>query len=829
MTKGIYTLLLAALVVGVLLLAAWLGSDDGLGPADPIETPAQAVPATELPPAEAVVGDLQEARQPLPVEAPPAAAAGAEGDGALPATVIIFGRVEDPDGELVDGATLAFYEGGGNWSEREPLQSQTTGDDGRFRFEITDMPDGETGLVVTAEGFSRISMSGTGWSQDETVVRMYWAATVSGVVRDAELGTPVAGALVAWSGTTDGVLTAGDGTYVLEDVTAGFEVSLSATHPDYAPAKTSFLLSGSEPARRDFALEPGVLMTVTVVDRDTQAPLPGAAVRVHEGGDVIQTCDAAGRFSLRSSEGTSRAVVVDHEGHGAVRWIWDGMPAGEGRSPRLPLPRVAWIDGQVTDDEGEPVPDAYVYVKREGPSTRFVDVALLDTFDLPGMVHDLDPGSDVGTDEQGLFHLVVLPSSEPVSLRANHDELVDAESAPLTVPTSDHRPWVTLVLRHGGSIRGKVLHNGEPMTSVDVLLKGSATHAMQRGWVGEDGGYSLAGVAPGEVTLVLRNWMGGEELEQVTLVVESGQELEHDFIRDAAVQTISGRVTWSDGSAAAGLGVWARVVGSRGAPEDYASTDAEGLYSLMVKAGGVFDVNVRSVSSHDALAVAAGTIDVDFVLPGESSLELVLIDAGTGAPLEVEDAHQYGSWLAWRSPDQPEFQAIRTGIDLHGRTKVDLPVGPVDLHLSLGAEGYESLLVTGLVVTPTPGPPVEIALTRGSDVRLRLVDDATGEPGRPDGHQVFVVPEAKRHLIRDGQDGQSNHRLNGVSLQIDDPEVRARWTRVPSHGEITVRGLAPGRHVVLAFPDDLVLEPDTIDVPRSGDEALEIRHGPRGP
>ena len=83
--------------------------------------------------------------------------------------------------------------------------------------------------------------------------------SISGVVTDAATGEPVLGATILLAGTTRGTASGADGTFLLNNVTAGTHTVEADSRPDSASCR----LDGEEIGRN----RPGV--NITVVDRET--------------------------------------------------------------------------------------------------------------------------------------------------------------------------------------------------------------------------------------------------------------------------------------------------------------------------------------------------------------------------------------------------------------------------------------------------------------------------------------------------------------------------------------------------------------------------------
>ncbi len=123
--------------------------------------------------------------------------------------------------------------------------------------------------------------------------------TLSGVVKDAYTGQPVAGAVVRASDTVS-TTTAADGRYVLNDVPEAFQVTVSAT--DYDPTDEQL----SRQTALDLSLRPNAISGV-VRDRVSNSPIAGATVKA---GEITASTDAEGRYRLAGVPADATVEIV---------------------------------------------------------------------------------------------------------------------------------------------------------------------------------------------------------------------------------------------------------------------------------------------------------------------------------------------------------------------------------------------------------------------------------------------------------------------------------------------------------------------------------------
>lgn len=825
----------AALVAAV-LVAVWMLEDPGGGDGGGagVVSDASRVAPGMLAPEGRETAALPETTNTTPTELEVAPAPDLAPDVAKrEPELVIRGRVLAPDETPVEGATLVLSKE----KDAPPLDTQISDAEGRFRFELFEGSGDASRLTVNAAGFASTSMGGSGsgqWPEDEFDVRLHWTAPVSGVVRDVETGAPVAHARVSSGG--EPVETASDGSYSLSGVLVSWESGITVEHDDYARGGATFLLKDPEPVNVDVELERGQLVECTVVDRQSGEPLQGAEIRRYVRGEAFAHVDGSGRFTMRLSASADHAsIAVVHPDYCPLQWSWTGDDIVPGLAPRLPLERPAWIEARIVDADGAPVEGVGVYASQEGFPSEPLAQETLEAFGVPGRATDQDP-SDARApldDLPGAVAVPVIPSEKDYTLHAWHADYVSAESGPLELRSPDSRASVELVLYQGGSIVGRVTRNGEPLDYAEVRCVDPAGGYLGRNHTSEKGEFRLENVRVGEVTLSVRE-SHFDVLYEAELTVEAGLELVHDVALEAALDTLEGSVTWVGGAPAVDRGVYARVTGDPvWKPASHTQTDEAGAFVIEVPAGELYDVSVEHVGDVERSSVPAGSHGVDFVLPLLSTLTLELRDVSTGEPVQGEGSRDFNRWLSWREPGAARYRGTHADIDIHGRAEVKLPVGAVDLAIDLVSDGYVPLRLPGVAVPEVPSAhPVEVFLERGAELGFQFIDASTGEGARPADHLVYAVPEGKRDLIRQPVGDELSHRINGVRVVIQDPELNGRRLPLSGKGTAEQQALEPGRYLLMVFPPDLALEPAAFTIPRVGGgaevEPLEVRWGPIG-
>jgi hypothetical protein len=436
---------------------------------------------------------------------------------------------------------------------------------------------------------------------------------------------------------------------------------------------------------------------------------------------------------------------------------------------------------------------------------------------LTGSATDEDPGRSTVSDDQGQFTFAVRPSSSPLRALGVLDDYVVAQSQPVVLAAPGSREIVELKMRRAGVVYGTVRRNGKPFQG-GLCGRAVGESAWPYYTHTESGGtYEMKRLPPGELEIGFFATVITEPLCLATVQVLAGQRLQHDFAWEVTTGKISGKVTTASGGPLADVQVRATVDGAS-RDENTCHTNADGSYVLEVEVGKLYTIQVRSgVVKAEREEVVVGASDVDFVLASRGHLRLRLLDAASREPVRISGPGWWG--LAWRNSDTEAFSELRQTPDAGGLVDLELPLGAVDVVVSMLAAGYAPQHAWGLTVVDQTAPePIELLLKRGVEVRVELVGPSSPADDLG-GHLLFLLHDSQRELVRGpfaNQGGPSNMRINGINMWIGEPGLMHQLLSAEDDGIAVLKGLVPGDYRLLAYPDDFVFTPATVTIGEGG-------------
>lgn len=289
----------------------------------------------------------------------------------------------------------------------------------------------------------------------------------------------------------EGVRTDANGRYDLpyaprSDADADDEAAwkLRVAHPAYAiqTIDRPGVPSPGTPLQVDVALAKGRAIRGRVLQPDG-SPAVGALVRIVQEGGQIATTDAEGRFALPHGQEAAWSVSVTHAtGRFPLEAGEQHSVAGIHETPTLTLLPVPILAGRVVDEDGRPIPRAFIRVRepREGDSAEDADALAAAVAEVPThrrqryrrrLAHIGETIVARGTaDDLGMFR-IECERAGTFELVAVGDDGVDGTlletvTKPFPTGTTD----IVLRADTGARITGIVVDtHGKPLSNAEVI------------------------------------------------------------------------------------------------------------------------------------------------------------------------------------------------------------------------------------------------------------------------------------------------------------------------------------------------------------------------
>jgi len=610
-------------------------------------------------------------------------------------------------------------------------------------------------------------------------------ARLEGRVIDRATSQPITNfsvSVVNRNGPGSGPATAvgnGDGTFVFPRVAPG-KLVLHVEAPEYTPATMSEITVEEGKSVND--IEVKLDRGGKLLGRVTAGGKPQAGVRIHRTAPSsyysrMTMTDANGEFTLDSLPAGEQTFELNKEGFAAMRKTVE-IAAGKEARLDVELDRGREVRGRVIDTSGNGI--AAAQVMGTGGST-------------PGggaRTTSGDDGSFVlsGFEEHGRF-TVIARKAGYVNAMAND------------VDPSSGQP-LTLTLSRGGTITGRVLGLSDAdLQQVDVRASSATSSATAHADAG--GAFTISGVSDGRVTVTA--YMTGVRMREsasktIDVVNGTAPPVDIDFSEGISIR---GRITRNGTPVSAGSLAFVPHGGSLAGRPANGRIGADGTYEIGGLTPGEYDVRLFLPNANDMrtyTVTANATFDID--LQG-GAVRGRVVDAATHTP--VSDA---SVTLTARTP-----QLARTVMsDFDGRFVLDLvPDGTFEVRATKDhyAMGQQQVVVNGGMA-----PAIELSITRGEPVTIRVVDGATGATLDAFGN-VTGGPKHLSSPVQHADDGAlqawvepGHYVFNGgarggyltakAEFDVPGPEVRVPLAK---GGRLALSSASGGRFILAAAAD----------------------------
>ncbi|MDH5490933.1 MAG: carboxypeptidase regulatory-like domain-containing protein, partial [Myxococcales bacterium] len=459
----------------------------------------------------------------------------------------LVGRVYDPDGAPVEGASIALA-GSGVWPPRQ-VETIAGG-----HFQLAGVPEGVYEVRARYGTLVSPPREGIFVRPGGTVMltlRLIRGVSIAGRILDQQTSEPVEGAQILVTEEMIGVAPRGarsaeDGTFRIEGLLdRPHRLSVSAL--GYVARHGELVTPGSP---LELRLQRGAVLSGIVVD-SLDYPVAGARVEVLgiEDTNVVV---------LMGAEAAFRDALFDAQLEGPERVESGELGVTLGRVPLIPLLPPAGL-AQAAAPLGDPA----------GAGSQSGRAAPLPPLEAPG--------GGALTDAEGRFRLVGVPPGR-IQLLASHPAHAPGEGDPLQVLAGQEHDDLRLQLPEGATIEGRVVDaRGFPVGSVQVELHAEREPMPRSVLAAEDGAFRFTG-ALGAVTLTALP--PDLPAARLRLQLASGEDREVRLELESEIVTLTGRVLDPHGFPIAEARVHLSA-GRAAAPiERLAITDPDGSFSL---------------------------------------------------------------------------------------------------------------------------------------------------------------------------------------------------------------------------------------------------------
>ncbi len=389
-------------------------------------------------------------------------------------------------------------------------------------------------------------------------VQFLGRGTVSGVVADAQ-GNPVAGAVINLrnAGLFDQRLTATTnslGQYSIAGVFVGtVNVAATVAASNIGSSGTGNVTADGQTVTVNLTLQPTANLTGTIFRKDGTTPVSNASVSLSNSA-FTATANAAGQYSIANIPlGTYTVMASDPSSGDRGSASAALSTAGQAAITNVNMVGVGTVVVTVLDASGATVSGATVEVDGTSPYNQ--------------VQNGVTSSAGVATFNQQLSGAVTVKATNPSA------GLSGTASATVTAGSSVS---VTVNLQPSGTISGTVFKHDAvtPLASATLLLDNG-----ERILADANGLYSFAGVPSGTHTVQVVDSIGNLLAYNGNIVISTqGQVVTANFVI-VARGTVTGHITFSDGSVAAGASVQVTSSASGANRPLGGQSNASGIYT----------------------------------------------------------------------------------------------------------------------------------------------------------------------------------------------------------------------------------------------------------
>jgi uncharacterized GH25 family protein len=622
--------------------------------------------------------------------------------------------------------------GGGMMTMGPPQLREFNSEDGSFTLE--NVPAGAMSLVATAPGYASSRLNVTieeGKTLSDVELSLDAGVRLTGRVTGPN-GSPLGEVNVSivpsptgsfsMRGAESSAVTDTNGEYSLEALPAG-EETVAFTHGSYVPSRKQVTLKDRE-TRLDVQLSSGETVSGVVVT-EAGAPVPDARVEAF----------GAGMRGGSVRTNANGAFEMDALTPGRYRFTASKQGVGEGSVDDIDLSANQQV--RITMRGG-----ATIYGRIIGLTPDELSVATVTARSGRSYV-------SASPDSSGSYRMEGAPSGT-VTVTAElqaRDITANRTSQRQTVEIAPGGSQsVDLTFRSDITISGRVLRNGKPLPSANVMFvpkRSGAAHTMASASTNEQGQYTLSGVEEGEYGVEVID-MQRFSPYSTSFTVRGTTTFDIEFSTSSLRGTVVDAAT-SEPVANAAIQVNPAVASDSFRMPRGTSTDAAGTFIMESVPPGNYVVTTSKDSyGNDTREVMVGERgeELQVKLSRADSVTLRIVDGRDGRPI---------SGMVWVYDTQGRvvYDTMRMlrGIGDTDAGEISLPLAPGSYTASISANNYAPVNI----ILQSPSAPRAVALTPGGRLLLRSkhsqrrsirIIDANGIP-----YDRFSNPLPTRDLL----------------------------------------------------------------------------------
>ncbi len=642
------------------------------------------------------------------------------------------------------------------------------------------------------------------------------------VLKGAEGEVPFEGAVVA--GPADATATAGaDGRFTIEGLPPG-DLRLRAAAPGFAGASVKVPADQADDVT--LRLVPGAWAAGKVLDRETRAPVAGAAVSWADSSTAVSGPDGA--FRVEPVPSGTAELVVKAKGFARKRETIKVPAAGREGIEILLRPGTA-ATGTVFGPDGRPHAGAAV------EAATLVDAPVVGTVPVPFETEGILSGAD------GTYRIEGLPVGRKIRVTASTAEMLSeaVEAGPLE--RSLVLEGVDLRLAPAAAVLATVLdEKGAPVAGAAVRVtpanedEGQRNLGMMRMAVRRDEGARITDergvvrvrpVAPGP----LRVRADKDDYRRAEAVVPAGPgpDTPVTLTLDAG-QAVAGKVADPAGAAVAGATVTVQRLGAANFLSETRTTGEDGSFRIggLDGKGLMLRAEKAGFVTTSLNGIEAGREPMVVTLqPGGAIAGVVTDPSGAPATSFRILAHRQGDKAA-NPMDWQRFAAAQGGRefeDAGGRFRIE-GLEPGTYEVEARAADHAPGRAAGVAVVPGKDAEVAVQLSAGLTVSGIVLRRSDGNP----------VEGARVKLPADGMFGEfdmGDFDLGGIEDEVGGAEqarqVMSGFAKgqafTGADGRFALKGLEPGKIKLMVSVKGLApASVRGIQVPSEGDVRVEL-------